>query len=60
MFGLILYIGLSVTISLGLFKAQLSLCKSCDPEDPCSFKSACICTSCNKARNLIGNIDCCY
>ena len=57
-------IGLSETISLSLFKAHLlsyykqSLCKSYDPEDPRSFKS--ICTSCNKARNLIRNIDCCY
>ena len=57
-------IGLSETISLSLFKAHLpsyykqSLCKSYDPEDPRSFKS--ICTSCNRARNLIRNIDCCY
>ena len=56
-------IGLS-EMSLSLFKAHLlsyykqSLCKSCDPEDPRSFKS--ISTSCNKARNLIRNIDCCY
>ena len=56
-------IGLSVTISLSLFKAHLlsyykqSLYKSYDPEDPRSFRS--VCTSCNKARNLIRNIDCC-
>ena len=40
-------IGLSVTISLSLFKAHLlsyykqSLSKSYDPEDPRSFKSIC-------------------
>ena len=62
--GQIIYaddIGLSITISLSFFKAHLlsyykqSLCKSYDPEDPCSFKS--ICTSSNKAHNLIRNID---
>ena len=57
-------IGLSVTISFSSFKAHLfsyykqSLCKSHDPEDPRSFKS--VCTSCNKARNLTRNTNCCY